>query len=144
MPKTVKQHEEDAGVSKNGTLKVSTKVHPEELSVGDAVVVSEVTYQYPSFLWCGVDPVTLPPQDAVSIKFKAFDAEPLIVKAICLPYVVCQPVKGEAIVYDLRLAQLVKLDAQFAKTARAALEGKPKKKRKSKKKGKGKSKSKKA
>lgn len=42
-------------------LKVARRLAAEDISVGDEVAVSEVSYQYPSFLWTGADTMMFPP-----------------------------------------------------------------------------------
>lgn len=103
-------------------LKVSKKLHPEDIAIGDNVAVSEVAFQYASFMWFGVDSTVLPPHEVVQLTYYPTDTnEPLIVKTICLPFVLCEQVDAQHVVLDLRRTQLVRLDPSFAHSVRKAL-----------------------
>lgn len=127
-------------------LKVSKKLHPEDIAIGDDVAISEVAYQYASFHWFGVDSTVLPPHEVVQLTFNPGDMnEPLVIRSVCLPFVLCQQVDETHVVLDLRRTQLVRLDPFFARTVRKALKANDttsNKKGKSKKKSKRKNRSK--
>ena len=117
--------------TKDSQLSASRRVHPEELAVGDYVALKAVSYEYPSFLWCGADPVTLPPDQPVRITFLPHrDNAPLKVTAICLPFILCSTHNSGEKLFDLRKTQFVKLDSDFARAARKALSRQEKKAKK--------------
>lgn len=103
-------------------LKASRRLHPEDLAAGDYVAVAHVTLQFPTFLWCGADPVTLPPDKPVQITFLPHaDKGPLKVTSICLPFVLCKNIEGDSKMFDLREVQFLRLDSEFGKVAQKAL-----------------------
>ena len=103
-------------------LKVSRKLHPEDIVIGDQVAVSEVGYQCASFMWCGFDSTILPPDRVVSLTFyPCVPNEPLTVQSVCLPFVLCEMINGDHVVHDVRQTQLVRLDQDFAGAVRCAL-----------------------
>ena len=117
-----KQSESGQAELEESQLKVSRKLHPEDIAIGDNVAISEVAYQYASFMWFGVDSSVLPPHDVVQLTFYPYDShEPLIVRSVCLPFVLCEQVNARHVVLDLRRTQLVRLDESFATTVRKAL-----------------------
>lgn len=133
-----KQSESGQSESQESQLKVSRKLHPEDIAIGDNVAVSEVAFQYAPFLWFAVDSSVLPPREVVQLTFYPDDRhEPLIVKSVCLPFVLCEHVDARHVVFDLRKTQLVRLDPTFATAVRKALKANvsnSKSKKKSKKK----------
>ena len=103
-------------------LKVARTLPSEDISVGDDVAISEIAYQYPSFLWPDADTTMLPPHQKVRITFQPFeDYLPMKVKSICLPFVLCEMHNDKHQVLDIRQIQLVKLDPAFAKEVRKSL-----------------------
>ena len=125
--------------SSDTALKCSKLVHPEDLVVGDSVVVSARTHQLASFFWCGVDSFQFPPDELIELTFLAVGNHyPQSVKSICLPFVLCQRIDKTHVVHDLRRLQLARLDESYAKAVRKAYKAdkkrKAQKKRKSKKK----------
>ena len=125
----------------NSALTAARKLHPEDISVGDAVTVGQVSYQFPSFVWCGVDQSILPADRIVRLVFLPTEFELLTVKSICVPFVFCKTLEGKHAVYDVRQVELMKLDQGFAATVREGRkqDTKADKTRKSKKKRKKKS-----
>lgn len=98
------------------------KLHPEDICVGDDVALSEVVFQYPSYMWCGADTTMLPPDQKVQVTFLPWESpQPLKVQSICLPFVLCKQVNGKSEMLDIRQVQLVRLDFEFASRARKAL-----------------------
>ncbi len=98
------------------------RVHAEDLSIGDDVAVFAVTLEFVSFLWCPADLSLLPPSEPVRIALRPYtEHEPLKVRAICLPFLLCERPEGKHIVHDVRRVELVRLSASFAKRVRSAL-----------------------
>ena len=130
--------------STTSSLSVSKKIHPEDIRLGDDVMISEVMYQYPSYPWNSCS-ITLRPEDTVDVTFLSPpDTTPMVVKAVCLPFILCKTETSRHRVFDLRQIQLVRLDKTFATQFLAAREAekaeyetrskkKKRKKRKSKK-----------
>ena len=117
-------------------LKCARILHPEDIAAGDDVALAKISYQFPSFLWCGADLSFLSRDHKVDITFlPADEPRPFIVKSVCLPFVLCESETGKHNVFDTRLVQLMKLDREFAASVRNALDqnGKSKKSRKSRK-----------
>ena len=114
----------------NSKITVARKLHPEDISVGDDVALSEVSYQFPSFFWCGADHAILPPESQVRITFLPIEEpQTLKVKSICLPFVLCTLADGKHQVYDVRQVQLVRLDRGFAQKVRDSRKKKGSKKK---------------
>lgn len=112
----------------DASLKVAKRLHPEDLQLGDFVAISEFSCEYLPFLWDGVDPIRLPPDKPVRLKFLACDDhQAQEVKSVCLPFVLCQQTDGSHIIHDVRSVQLTRLDSEYAKAVRKAF--KPKKKK---------------
>ena len=91
-------------------------VAAEDLRVGDDVALLRISYEFPSFLWCGdvesrhqpVRMTFLPHQDV---------GQPLQVMAICLPFVVVEKPNGKRTTLDLRRCELAVLGHRYAKLA---------------------------
>lgn len=114
--------------SRTAELPASQKLHPEDLALGDDVVISEVCYQYPSYCWSTVDRTVLPPHLPVNITFMAPGSHtPHKVKSICLPYVLCESVEGKHEVFDVRQVRMTRLDREFARLVRENHDAKSKK-----------------
>ena len=112
---------QDAISSAASDLKCSRLVHPEDLVVGDRVAISSVTYELPTYHWCGADSFQFPPGELVRLTLKANDGHyPMTIKSICLPYVLCKRIDKQHAVYDLRQLQLTRLDREFADDVCAA------------------------
>ena len=125
-------------IEKGAKLTVARTVFPEDLAVGDSVVLSQVAFQYPSFCWCGADMTVRPPEEPIQIAFQpSWDKhEPMKVKAVCLPFVLCKTVEKKHCVLDLRQVKVAKVDSSFAAAVKTAKTSdlKPTKAKKSKRK----------
>ena len=111
-------------------LAAARPLHPEDICVGDDVALYRVSYEWPSFLWCCADPSTLPPEQPVRITaYPGGEPQPMRVRAICLPFVVCRLANGDHSTFDIRQIQLARLDRQFAKFARRAIQSQNRKNR---------------
>lgn len=121
--------------SNDGTaLTTVRRLPPEDIRVGDDVALYEITYQVPSFLWCGADPVTLPTDRPVQLTYMACDnPTPLKVKGVCLPFVLCEAIDEVHHVYDVRQVQLVRLDERFASLVRRVTRTKSRKSKRKRK-----------
>lgn len=107
--------------SVQNVLKAARRIHPEDLAVGDDVVVSEATYEFATFLWCGLDSFKYPADELIRLSFLASeDHFPQQVVSICLPYLLCKKVDGKHVIHDLRSLQLARLESGFASAARDA------------------------
>jgi hypothetical protein len=116
------------------TLKCAKKLPAEDIAVGDFVALGEIGCQLPSFFWCGADTTMWPPDQPVHITFLPFgDREPLKVKSVCLPFVLCELPNGKPKVHDVRQVQLLKLDHGFAQTVCEEFNKKKKNKKKKRK-----------
>ena len=126
-------------------LKVSRRIHPEDLNVGDRVAIAETINEYGTFCWCGLDSYQYPPDKLIRLTVRPHDGHhPQTVKSICLPYVLCKMVNGKHIVHDLRQTHLSLLDPFFAAAVEASYKSdldKEKKKKRKKQRKKRKSKS---
>lgn len=121
---------------KGAKLTVARTVYPEDLSVGDSVVLSHVTVEYASFNWCGADLTVRPPEEPIVITYQPFwdKHEPMKVKAVCLPFVLCKTVEKKHCVLDLRQVKVARVDRGFAKAVSKAkqADAKPRKSGRSK------------
>ncbi len=116
--------------SQETQLSVARRLSPEDICVGDCVMVSEIQYELPSFLWCDSDPMRTPPELPVRISFRAStDFGPLKVKAVCLPFVLCKSIStGARKLLDIRQVQLMRLANNFEREAKKMFRSKRKKK----------------
>lgn len=129
--------------SESGELRFARPIHPEDLSVGDAVLVSEIQLEYPTFLWVSADAATLPPAQPVRLSFLACPQQyPLTIRGICLPYLWCEYGENKSCLLDTRQIHLRKLDSGFAAAVSKGLldnetssESRRKKKKKKRKQG---------
>ncbi|MFK7736093.1 MAG: hypothetical protein AB8B50_08705 [Pirellulaceae bacterium] len=91
---------------------------PEDIAVGDCVVVSDSTYEFPSFYWCGSELNDFGGEPLVRLTYQNTMPKPLKVKAICFPYVLCTTLKGRRRLIDLRRNELRRLSKRFVKAYR--------------------------
>lgn len=106
------------------TLRLAKSVGLEDLRVGDYVTFLQVSYQYPSFLWCDS---SQPQNEPVQITFLPFRAGvPLKIKAICLPFLVVAEPNKRSNTIDVRQCRLARLDDDYARAAWKALKKKRK------------------
>ena len=122
-------------------LQVARRLHPEDLKVGDDIVITEVSHQFGTFGWCGLDSFQYPADEVITLTYLATGNHfPQKVVAICLPFLLCEQVDSTHIIHDVRSLQFARLESGFAKAARSAykadkeLESTKKKKKKKKKK----------
>ena len=102
---------------------MATPVHiakplaPEDIRTGDLVAPLHVTYEFPSFFWCG-DSAVLPPSEPVRIQqLPPGSGIPLKVKAVCLPFVFVASPSGEPQALDVRQYQLARLAPSYGERA---------------------------
>ena len=96
----------------------------EDLRVGDYVTFLQVSYQYPSFLWCDL---SQPQDEPVQITYLPIRAGiPLKIKAICLPFLVVTGPDKKSDTIDVRQCRLARLDDEYARVAWKALKKKRK------------------
>jgi hypothetical protein len=100
---------------------LAATVAAEDLRAGQDVAVLNETFEFPSFLW-NCDGSTTSRQDVVRIQCAARDSgTPLRIRAVCLPFVFVTDPNGARRVIDIRLAQLVRLDAAYSRLVRKQL-----------------------
>ena len=100
---------------------------PEEICAGDYVAVLHAVYQYPALIWCDDDALTAR-DEIIRLKLVPEDSgEPLLVKSVCLPFVLVEDSSGRSLPLDVRRSQLAKLDPAYAKAARGSKKSKRRK-----------------
>lgn len=96
-------------------LTVAKPLAPEEIRVGDFVVVLHQLVELPSFCWCH-DATVLAPDQPVRIQLlPSADERPMKVKSACLPFVIVKLSDGEQRMIDLRRMRLARVDRKFAR-----------------------------
>ena len=106
---------------KSDGLNVARRLHPEDLKVGDDIVITEVSHQFGTFVWCGLDSFQFPADEVVTLTYLANDNHfPQKVVAICLPFVLCEQVDSKHVIHDVRSLQFARLEPSFAEAARIA------------------------
>ena len=102
---------------------------PEEICAGDYVAVLHVVHELLALVWC--DDLALADRDEV-IRLKMLpeeSGEPLLVKSVCLPFVLVKDSAGNSRTLDIRRTRLARLDPAFAKASRSVKKSKRKKKK---------------
>jgi len=111
----------DCLVADESGLSVAAVVAGEDLRVGDDVAILHETLEVPSCFW-SCDASTLSPHELVRLKYASRDpGVPLRVAAICLPFVFLETPQEKHRTVDLRMVQLVRLAAGYARTVRKSL-----------------------
>ncbi len=103
---------------------LAAQVAPEDVRRGDYIAVLSEIIELPSFLWTE----TLPSGQDELIRLRRLPTEdraPLKVKAICLPFIFVKTPCGDTRTIDVRLASLVRLRDQYARTVWKALRKRP-------------------
>ncbi len=102
---------------------VARVVAPEDLRAGDFVAVLAEIVELPTFLW---HETLCDRGEIVRIRRLPTDNRvPLKVKAICLPFVFVKQPSGKFETIDVRLASLVRLEKDYAKTVWKTLRSPP-------------------
>jgi hypothetical protein len=124
--------------SQHGKIRKSRQVStlakslaPEEIRAGDYVSVLLDVYEFPAIVWCD-DTSLIDHNKIIHLPFvpRESSGEPLLVKAVCLPFVLVKHPCGKKRPLDVRNCRLARLDRTYAKTAcKAYQENKPKKER---------------
>jgi hypothetical protein len=107
---------------------LAARVAPEDLRCGDFVAVLSQIVELPSFLWTE----TLPSGQDELVRLRRLptdDRAPLKVEAICLPFIFVKLPNGQFETIDVRLASLVRLEKDYAKTVWKSLKKRPPKRR---------------
>ncbi len=108
-PATKNQLSEDASSA------VAASVAPEDLRRGDFVAVLSEVIELPSFLW--TETLTGTQDEVIRLcRLPTGGRSPLKIKAICLPFVFVKSPGDDYQTIDIRLARLVRLDKEYAKT----------------------------
>jgi hypothetical protein len=90
---------------------------PEDVCAGQYVAVLRITYEVPSYVWRGCEAFG-DPSELVRISMMPDEAaEPLKVKAVCLPFVLVRSPSGQERALDVRRFHLARLDDRFARAA---------------------------
>ena len=90
----------------------------EDLRVGDDIAILTEIIEFPSCLWT-CDASTLSPHDLVRLKYTSREpGVPLRVVAVCLPFVCVQTPHDQHRLLDLRVTQIARLTATYARTVR--------------------------
>ena len=126
MSLATQQSETEAVTEQSAAAKL---LHPEDIRVGDEVTPAIWSYDYPSFFWCMADPAIMPPDETIRLSFVPSEtSKPFKVKAVCLPFVLCEKVDGKFTTFDVRKVKLMRLAAEFADLARMGYATKKRKK----------------
>ena len=108
---------------------------PEEVRTGDYVSILHNIFEFPALIWC--DDTSIVEHDKI-IQLPLFPrentGEPLLVKAVCLPFVLVKHPCGKRSTLDVRQNRLARLDRCYAKLARKAYQSNKSKKKKRRKK----------
>lgn len=98
------------------------KLHAEDICIGDFVAISDVTYEYASFVWPCIDSFEVKKNELVRINYLAHEEFDLYqVKSICLPFIHTVDSKKQNRVFDLRKTNLFRLSEDFALSFKTAL-----------------------
>jgi len=92
---------------------------PEEICAGDYVAVLHVVYELLALVWC--DDLALAERDEI-IRLKMVpekSGEPLLVKSVCLPFVLVKNLAGKKQTLDIRRSRLARLAPAYAKAAKS-------------------------
>lgn len=89
-------------------------VHPEDLRVGEFVVVLQQSYQLGTYNWCGLDAHQFPPDRPIELTLRGVFDGLLEVQEVCFPFVLCRDYHGNAVVLDARSTELGRLSESFA------------------------------
>jgi hypothetical protein len=103
---------------------LAAQVAPEDLRRGDYVAVLSEIVELPSFLWNDA----LPGGQDELVRLRRLptgDRAPLKVEAICLPFVFVKQPCGQFQTIDARLASLVRLEKDYARTVWKSLRKRP-------------------
>ncbi len=121
-----KHRKKDRAKRRSGCAPTAAQtVAGEDLEVGDYVAVLEQTYEFASFLWCGVDVQLMPPDEPVRVRMAPLDSGvPLRVAAVCVPFVLAKHPKGGTRSLDLRLCRLARVDRGYGRAAWRLARGK--------------------
>ena len=102
---------------------------PEDIRVGDQVVLLRQTFELCSFYW-SCDPNLLPPEAPVRVELMPRHVRaPAKVKAVCLPLVLVRFKNGTHEQWDVRQMTLGKVDKAYAKLVNRSLSVKKRKHR---------------
>ena len=90
----------------------------EDLRVGDDIAILTEIVEIPSCFW-DCDATTLSPHDLVRLRYTSRDpGVPLKVVAVCLPFVCVQTPQDQHRLLDLRMVQIARLTASYARVVR--------------------------
>ncbi len=107
---------------------------PEDIHAGDYVTVLHVVHELFALAWC--DDLALTERDEI-IRLKLVpekSGEPLLVKSVCLPFVLVKNLAGKKRPLDIRRSLLARLDPVYAEAAFSKKKSKRRKQKSKKKK----------
>lgn len=108
------------------TLTASRKTAAEDIQLGDYLALLRVIWQLPSFLWR--EDSTLAADEPVLIPmFPEDNGRPLLVKHVCLPFLLVETPDGSCETLDLRRCEVTRLDPEFGRIVSADLKAHAKK-----------------
>jgi hypothetical protein len=109
----------DEAARKRGDASLAKALAPEEIRRGDFVTALYVISEWPSWFWD--DDARHPREEPVRIRSTpAGDAEPMLVRRICLPFVLVRTPTGDERTLDVRKCRLARLERKFADESRRA------------------------
>jgi hypothetical protein len=126
------------------SISACRSVHLEDLRAGEYVTVLQRSYQVGTFAWCGLDTHQYPPETPLDIACRD-EFSLLLIKDICLPFVLCTDLDKQVHALDTRSTKFARVPQSFVDSFRKAVKSEKRKalNRDKKKKSKRKSKSKK-
>lgn len=99
-------------------LGLAAVVAGEDLRIGDDIAILSEIVEIPSCFW-DCDAATLSPHDLVRLRYTSREpGVPLRVVAVCLPFVCVQTPQNQHRLLDLRMIQIAKLTASYARAVR--------------------------
>ena len=106
----------DQAKQKQGESSLAKALAPEEIRRGDFVAPLYVISEWPTWFWD--DDGMQSREEPVRVRITPREeAQPLKVRAVCLPFVLVKTPAGEERTVDVRKCRLARLDNQFARAS---------------------------
>lgn len=112
-------------MSKKNEIKVVRMVRPDDVRVGDYVMVMHVSYDYVT-MSCGVGSDGLTVQRLTVVPNET--APPVRIESACVPFVMVRSAKGKSSMVDMRRVQLGRVSNVFGRAVFASTRAASKKK----------------
>jgi hypothetical protein len=109
----------DDANSKRSDSSLAKALAPEEIRRGDFVTPLYVISEWPSWFW-DEDALHSREEPVRICSTPAGDAEPMLVRRICLPFVLVKTPSGDERTLDVRKCRLARLERKFADESRRA------------------------